>query len=127
MIFDSVTTAQKAFDLYFEIELESKVKVGSGEDSSAVFVNWERSPIQNEYSRRLNAVVQFITTAKNIDKDNFNRKVNQRLLLFRGDRMLRFSETLSGIEMRVDDKVLASAGVTKGQLDAAIQEDAARV
>jgi hypothetical protein len=57
----------------------------------------------------------------------FNRKVNQGLLLFQGDRMLRFAETLSGIEMRIDTKILAKAGVTKEQLDAAIQEDAARV
>ena len=127
MTFESARSATSAFDAYVEIERDSKVKVGSGEESSAVFLNWQRTPIQQEYARRLNAVVQFITAAKGIDKSNFNRKVNQGLLLFQGDRMLRFTETLAGIDMRYDTKVLAKAGVTKEQIDAAIQEDAARV
>jgi hypothetical protein len=71
--------------------------------------------------------VQFITTAKTIDKSNFVRKVNQGLLLFQGDRMLRFQETLGGIDMRYDIKVLAKVGITKEQIDAAVQDDAARV
>jgi hypothetical protein len=127
MTFESVRSANTAFDAYFEIELDNKVQVGKGEGPSAVYLNWQRTPIQSEYGRRLNAVVQFITTAKAIDKSNFARKVNQGLLLFQGDRMLRFQETLGGIDMRYDIKVLAKVGITKEQIDAAIQEDAARV
>ena len=127
MTFDTIHSATSAYDLYIEIERDNKVRLGSDEDYSVVFLNWQRTPIQQEYGRRLNAVVQFMITAKSIDPAMFNRKVNQGLLLFQGDRMLRFAETLSGIEMRIDTKILAKAGVTKEQLDAAIQEDAARV
>ena len=41
--------------------------------------------------------------------------------------MIRFEESLRGIEMRTDATVLSKAGVTKEQLNAAIQEHMNRV
>ena len=127
LIFDTVRQASAAMDVYLEIKHEEKVTVGADSETAAIFLGWQRSPTQNDFGRRITAVVEFLKTSKGYDNSDFKRKVEHGLLSFKGDRMIRFEESLRGIEMRTDATVLSKAGVTTEQLNAAIQEHLNRV
>ena len=64
LTFDSIQHASQALDVYLEVKLEEKIYLGSGTDAAAIYLGWQRSPTQQDFNRRINAVVEFLKAKK---------------------------------------------------------------